>query len=450
MTRVVVVGGGAAGASAAARARRLDPQAEIVLVEATSMITHAPCGIPFAVAGVVGDYRELQTYSPEEFAEKRRIKVLTNTRVVDVDPDRKTVTLERAGGSREVLEWDKLVIATGAKPLIPPIPGVELEGILTIRHPVDVPRLRAELEKARVVGVVGAGYIGVEMAEALLHLGKRVLVFEMFDQVLPGALDPDVARIVEDEMRSAGVELHLSEKVVEFRGASGRVERVVTEKGEYRVDRVVLAVGVRPNTDLAVKAGARLGPTKAVEVNEYMETSVPDIYAAGDVAEKRHRITGKRVWTPLAPIANKEGQVAGANAVKGRFLRFPGVLGTAVTKFKDLYIARTGLTVKEAEREGFKVVSKLIKARTRSHYYPEARPVYVKLVAEEASGRILGFEAAGWDPVVASYADIVAVAIQNNMTIEDLFFADIGYMPAAAPVWHPVIVAARVLSGGRF
>jgi NADPH-dependent 2,4-dienoyl-CoA reductase/sulfur reductase-like enzyme len=450
MVRVVVVGGGAAGASAAARARRLDPEAEVVLVEATSMITHAPCGIPFAVAGIVRDYRELQTYSPEEFAEKRRIRVMVNTRVVDVDSDKRIVVLEKPDGSREKLEWDKLVIATGAKPLVPPIPGVELEGILTIRHPVDVPRLRAELEKARVVGVVGAGYIGVEMAEALLHLGKRVLVFEMFDQVLPGALDPDVAKIVEDEMRKAGVELHLSEKVVEFRGSNGHVSRVVTEKGEYEVDKVILAVGVRPNTELAERAGARLGPTRAVEVNEYMETSVPNVYAAGDVAEKRHRVTGKRVWIPLAPTANKEGQVAGANAVKGRFLRFPGVVGTSITRFGDLYIARTGLTVKEAEREGFKTVSKLIKARTRSHYYPEARPVYVKLVAEEGSGRILGFQAAGWDPVVASYADIVAVAIQNGMTIEDLFFSDIGYMPAAAPVWHPVIVAARVLSGGRF
>jgi len=447
MVRVVIVGGGAAGASAAARARRLDPSAEVVLIERGSMITHAPCGMPYAIGGIVKSHEELMTYSPEEFERERNIKVLIRTEVVDVDVDKRVVVVKR-GDSAEKIAWDKLVIATGAKPLVPNIPGVELKGILTMRHPDEVPHLKGHLEKARTVAVVGGGYIGVEMAEVLLEMGKRVLLFEMFDQVLPAALDPDVAVIVAEEMKSRGVELHLGEKVVEFKG-SDHVNKVVTEKGEYQVDEVVLAVGVRPDVDLAVRAGAKLGETGAVYVNEYMETTVPDVYAAGDVAEKVHRVTGRRVWMPLAPTANKEGQVAGGNAVKGRVLKFPGVVGTAVTKFYDLYIARTGLGEKEAAQLGFKVQSSLIKARTKAHYMPNASPVHVKLVAEESTGRILGAQIIGKSQVVAAYADIMAVAIQSGYTISDLFFSDLGYMPDTAPVWHPLIVAARVLSKGR-
>ena len=447
MARVVIIGGGAAGASAAARARRLDPNAEIVMIEAGSMITHAPCGIPYAVSGVVADYKSLMTYSPEEFEKERNIKVLVNAKAVDVDPDKRTVTVVR-GGRGETLQWDKLIVATGARPLVPRIPGVELPGILTVRLPDDVPMLKSELAGASTVGVVGGGYIGVEMAEALLHLGKKVVLFEMMDRLLPAALDADMASLVADEMKKRGVELHLGEKVVEFRGSGGRVSAVVTDKGEYRVDKVILAVGVKPDVDLALKAGAKLGETGAVAVNEYMETAAPDVYAAGDVAEKVHRLTGRKVWIPLAPSANKEGQVAGGNAVKGRALRFPGVVGTAVTKFFDLYIARTGLGEEEAQRLGIKYDKAVIKARTKAQYYPGYAPVHVKMLADQ-SGRILGVQVLGWDHIVAAYADIVAVAIERGATIEDLFFADIGYMPATAPVWHPLIVAARVLSRGK-
>ncbi|MEM1572050.1 MAG: FAD-dependent oxidoreductase [Pyrobaculum sp.] len=447
MVRVVVIGGGAAGASAAARARRLDPNAEVILIERGSMITHAPCGMPYAIGGIVKSHEELQTYTPEEFEKERNIKVLIRTEVVDIDAEKKTVTVRR-GGAQETIIWDKLVIATGAKPLVPRIAGVELKGILTMRHPDEVPTLKGHLEKAKTVAVVGGGYIGVEMAEVLLELGKKVLLFEQFDQVLPGALDADVAALVADEMRTKGVELHLGEKVVEFRGAE-HVNKVVTEKGEYQVDEVVLAVGVRPDVDLAVRAGAKLGETGAVYVNEYMETTVPDVYAAGDVAEKVHRVTGKRVWIPLAPTANKEGQVAGGNAVRGRVLKFPGVVGTAVTKFYNLYIARTGLSEKEANALGLKAQSALIKARTKAHYMPGAETVHVKLIAEESTGRLLGGQIVGKSSVVAAYADILAVAVQSGYAVSDLFFSDIGYMPDTAPVWHPLIVAARVLSRGK-
>ncbi|CCC82057.1 FAD-dependent oxidoreductase [Thermoproteus tenax] len=448
MARIVIVGGGAAGASAAARARRLDPNAEITMIEAGGMITHAPCGIPYAVSGVVADYRSLMTYTPEEFEKERNIRVLTHTKAVDVDVDKRTITISR-GGREEALQWDKLVIATGARPLVPKIPGVELSGVLTVRLPDDVPHLRAELDKATTVGIIGGGYIGVEMAEAALRLGKKVVLFEMMDRLLPAALDSDMSAVLAEEMRKYGVDLHLGERVVELKGSGGVVSAVLTERGEYRVDKVILAVGVRPDVELATKAGVKLGETGAVNVNEYMETSVPDVYAAGDVAEKVHRLTGRRVWIPLAPSANKEGQVAGGNAAKGRVLKFPGIVGTAATKFFDLYIARTGLSEFEAQQLGIKYEKAVIKARTKAQYYPGYAQVHVKMLAEQGTGRILGVQVLGWDHAVVSYADISAIAIERGATIEDMFFADISYMPATAPVWHPLIVAARVLSRGK-
>lgn len=447
MVRVVIVGGGAAGASAAARARRLDPNAEVVLIERGSMITHAPCGMPYAIGGIVKSHEDLMTYRPEEFEKERNIRVLTRAAVLDVDVDKRMVAVQR-GSSVEKIQWDKLVIATGAKPLVPKIPGVDLKGVLTMRHPDEVPEIKGHLEKAKTVAVVGGGYIGVEMAEVLLEMGKKVLLFEMADQLLPATLDPDTAAIVAEEMKSRGVELHLGEKVVELAG-TGHVSKVVTEKGEYNVDEVILATGVKPDVDLALKAGAKLGETGAVYVNEYMETTVPDVYAAGDVAEKTHRLTGRRVWIPLAPTANKEGQVAGGNAVRGRVLKFPGVVGTAVTKFYNLYIARTGLSEREASQLGLKTQSALIKARTKAHYMPGAETVHVKLIAEESTGRILGAQVLGRSQIVAAYVDIVAVAAERGYTVSDMFFADIGYMPDTAPVWHPLIVAARVLSRGK-
>lgn len=444
---IAIIGGGAAGASAAARARKLDPQARVVLFERGPMITHAPCGIPYAVAGIVKDHERLQTYTPEEFSRDRNIEVYTNSEVTQVDVGSRTLTALVQGSARR-FSWDRLIIATGAKPLVPPISGVDLKGILTVRLPPDTPRLKEELGEAKTVAIVGSGYIGVEMAEAMLHLGKKVLIFEVFDKPLPQMLDNDVARIVAEEMASKGADLHLNEKVVEFKGRE-HVELVVTERGEYKVDKVVLAVGVRPDTKLAREIGARLGETGAIYVDEYMETSVPDVFAAGDAAETVHRVTGMRVWIPLAPAANKMGQVAGANAARTRSIRFPGVTGTSITKFFDLYIAKTGLNEGEASRLGIRTRAALIRARSTAGYYPGGSPVYVKMIVG-SDDRVIGVQVVGYDKSVAGYIDVAAVLIERGATIEDVFFSDLSYMPATAPVWHPLIVAARVLSQGRF
>ncbi|MCS7146220.1 MAG: FAD-dependent oxidoreductase [Nitrososphaerota archaeon] len=446
--KIVIIGGGAAGASAAARARRLAPEAEITLIESSSMITHAPCGIPYAISGIVPSYKMLKTYDVSRFTSERRINVLTQATAQTIDVEDRTVKVS-VNGRLEKLKWDALIIATGAKPLIPKLEGIEEVSPITLRHPEDVASVKARLEKARKVAVVGGGYIGVEVAEALVELGKETMLFEMMDRLLPASIDREISEILEAGMTSAGVDLHLSEPVRSFARREGKVV-LATDKDEYAVDDVVLGIGVKPNVELAVEAGVKLGVTGAVSTNEYMETNVEGVFAAGDLVEKYHLVLRRKSWIPLAPAANKEGQVAGANAVKPGSLRMRGIVGTSVTKFKELYVARTGLSQVEAESNGFKVESTLITARSRAGYYPRGRDVTVKMVVEEKSGRILGVQAVGLDPVVASYADIAALAVERGLSIEDLFLSDLGYMPATAPVWHPLIVAARTLSKGRF
>lgn len=446
LSRVIVVGGGAAGASAASRAKRVDPSAEVYLIEATDMITHGPCGIPYVISGII-DKNKLVVYTPEVFEKERGIRVLINSKVVDIDVDKRIVEVYR-NKRFEKLKWDKLILATGALPKVPGVPGVSLDNVITIRHPAYVDELIKVISDKDIVAVVGGSYLGIEVVEALLERGKKVLLFEMFNHLLSTSMDEDVASIVEGEVLSRGVELHLSEKLVEIRGGN-RVENIVTDKGEYRVGAVILATGVKPNIELAKRTGLRIGETGAVEVNEYMETNVEDVYAAGDLVEKYHRVLNKKVWMPLAPSANKEGLVAGANAVKHRLLKFPGIIGTAITKFYDLVIAKTGLTEKEAKQYNISYEAKVIKTRTKAHYYPGAAEVHVKLIAEKRMGKVIGAQIIGKDHIVAGYIDIASVAIERGMTIEEIFFSDLSYMPATAPVWHPLIVASRVLSKGK-
>jgi NADPH-dependent 2,4-dienoyl-CoA reductase/sulfur reductase-like enzyme len=446
LMNIVVIGGGAAGASAAVRAKRVNPNANVVLIEATDMVTHGPCGIPYFIEGIVKDKNNLVTYTPEYLEKNRGVKVLVNTRAVDIDVDKKVIVVEKKGSQLKTIKFDKLVIATGAKPII--IGGTDRENVIALRHPAEVDKVKIVIDQAKKVAVIGGSYLGIEMAEALTAIGKRVILFEKEPQLMPKSLDPDIAKVIEDEMVSKGIELHLSEPVVELVG-NKKVEKIVTTKSEYTVDAVVLAIGVKPNTDLARKAGVKLGVEDAIAVNEYMETSIEGIYAAGDAVEKFHKLLKKKVWIPLATSANKEGQVAGANAAGGRVLKFGGIVGTAVTKFYDLYIARTGLSEREARENNVKYRSTTIKVRTKAHYYPGSAEVVVKMIVDD-NDVIVGFQAVGKDIAVAYYADIAAVSIDRRMSIEDLFFADLGYMPATAPVWHPLIVAARVLSRGKF
>lgn len=415
----------------------MKPSARVAVFERSGYVSYAPCGLPYYLGGLAESVDQLVHYTVDVFR-KRGIDVFVHAEVVEVAQGYARV---RVGGEEKGYEWDKLILATGARPRLPPIKGLDLEGVFTLRTLEDGERARRGIQSARRVAVIGGGYIGLEVAENLKRVGKEVIVFEILPHVMP-ALDADVASLVEEELVRNGVELHLGRGVREIAGEA-RVKRVVTDEGEYRVDAVFVATGVAPETELAKQLGARLGPTGAVQVNKRMETSVKGVYAAGDVAEAINLVTGKPDWFPLAPVANKMGYVAGANAA-GFSVEFPGAVGTAITKVFGLEIGRTGLTEERAAKEGFEPVSVKVKTATRPSYYPGGSEITVKLIADRRSGRLLGGQVVGGEGVLAR-VNALAALLAKGGTVEDLFFADLAYAPPFATVWDPLVVAARVM-----
>lgn len=306
----------------------------------------------------------------------------------------------------------------------------------------DAERLYEETRESEVVGVVGAGYIGLEMTEAFAEMGKKVVVFETLGRVMPN-MDEAVSKTIEDELDEHGVELHLNEAVEAFEGEDG-VEEIATERGSYPVDIVLLSAGVRPNTSMAEKIGLDLGVTKAVKVDEFLKTSDPDVYVAGDNVETVGLVSGRPTYAPLAPAANKMGRTVGDNLAAGDERTFPGVVGTAITKIFDLNIARTGLTLTEAEEFGFDAAAVDITHGTRGHYYPDGREINVRLVACKETHRILGGQFTGSEGV-AGRVNTLAAVITNYMKAEDLSMLDLAYAPPFAPVWDSLTVAANVI-----
>jgi NADPH-dependent 2,4-dienoyl-CoA reductase/sulfur reductase-like enzyme len=440
MVRVAVVGGGAAGMTAASRVRKLVKDAQISVFEESEFVSYAPCGIPYLVEGLVHDPADLTMYSPEFFRKERNIDVHTSCRVENIDLSAKTLTYQE-NEEQTPLSWDKLVLATGAEPIVPKIGGIEMENVFTAKFIEDGIKIRKAAAKAKDVVVVGGGYIGVEMAEAFVVSGKRVTVMEMLPNVLAN-LDPEVSEIVQNELSANRVVLKLEENVLELLGGD-EVKRVVTDKGEYSADLVVVAVGFRPKVEIAEKIGARIGGTGAIDVEDTMETSLADVFACGDCAETTHLVTGKKVWIPLGPTANKMGYVAGTNLFGGT-MRFPGIVGTAFTKVFDLRVARTGLTENEAKGNGFEVSSALIRAGTRAHYYPSSEQITLKIISDRATGRLLGAQCVGKEGVTGRINAFSALLGMKAST-RDLFFSDFGYAPPFAHVWDPLVIAARVI-----
>jgi NADPH-dependent 2,4-dienoyl-CoA reductase/sulfur reductase-like enzyme len=414
--------------------------AEILVFEQRGFVSYAPCGIPYYVEGLVNQPEELVTYSPAFFKNERDIDVHVHAYVEDVDVSEKTLTYVE-DRIRKTVEWDKLIIATGAEPVKPRIPNIEVDKIFTVKFIEDAMKIREAAIHADNIVIVGGGYIGVEMAEAFRVLGKTVTVIEMLPHILPN-LDPEVSEIVARKLAENGVRLRLGEQVHEFIG-DDEVERVVTDKTNYDADLIVLAVGVRPNTTLARKLGVQIGKTGAIEVENTMETSLSDVYACGDCVETVHLVTGEKAWIPLAPAANKMGYVAGNNVFGGR-LEFPGVFGTAFTKTFDLHIARTGLAEVEAQNNALTTASAFITTRSRAGYYPQGQELNIKVIAEKSSGKLLGAQCVGAE-AVTGHINAFATLLAAHADVKELFFSDFGYAPPFAQVWGPLVIAARVI-----
>lgn len=441
-----MIGGDAAGMSAASQARRLKgpDELEIVAFERGHFTSYSACGIPYWVGGDVTEPEQLIARTPEEHR-ARDIDLRMRTEVLEIDVDRQRVRArDLESGAESWTSYDKLVIATGARPIRPDMPGVDAPGVHGVQTLDDGQALIDTLAHARgrEAVVVGAGYIGVEMAEALINRGYEVTVVNRGSEPM-STLDPDMGRLVHQAMEGLGITMVDDAAVTKvLTGEDGRVRAVATENAEYPADVVVLGIGVRPETTLARAAGLPLGSHGGLLTDLAMRVrGHENIWAGGDCVEVLDLVSGQERHIALGTHANKHGQVIGTG-VGGGYATFPGVVGTAVSKVCDLEIARTGLREKDVRRVGLQFVSVTIESTSRAGYYPGASPMTVKMLAERRTGRLLGVQIVGREGA-GKRVDIAAVALTAGMTVEQMTALDLGYAPPFSPVWDPVLVAAR-------
>src|SRR4030043_144925 len=442
--RFLVVGGVAAGPKAAAKARRCDPEMEIVIYQAEDDISYAGCGLPYYISGVIKERQELISRTPGQFAQEG-IRILKNRRIEKIDIRNHAVTGRKIGSGETFTDhFDRLALATGAYPIRPEIEGMDLNNVFYLRSIFDADAIFQGIrsESIRNVVIAGGGYIGLEMAESLVDLGKNVAFVELAPQILT-LFDEDFAGILRQYLEKKGVKIFTSEGIKALEGKEGKVTHVQTVSHELETDVVLMSLGVRPQVELAKQAGLRIGETGAIWVNEKMETSAEGVYAAGDCAETTHLITGKRVWIPLGSNANKQGRVVGGN-VGGGNLIFPGVMGTTVFKCFEWNLAKTGLSIAEAKKAGFQPIQAIVRGFDRAHYYPEGKESTLKVIADEKTGRILGGQAMGEGPS-DKFIEILVMALHAKMNCQELASVDLAYAPPYSPVLSPIIVAANVL-----
>ncbi|MGW1274479.1 FAD-dependent oxidoreductase [Streptomyces sp. NPDC002491] len=444
--RLVVIGGDAAGMSAASRARRLKgpDELEIVAFERGHFTSYSACGIPYWVGGDVAERDDLVARTPEEHR-ARGIDLRLRTEVTEIDVAGRRVRARAVdSGEQSWTSYDKLVVATGARPIRPDLPGADAAGVHGVQTLDDGQALIDTLSRARGrrAVVVGAGYIGVEMAEALINRGYEVTVVNRGSEPM-STLDPDMGRLVHRAMEGMGIAMVNDAEVTEVcTTPDGRVRAVRTEDAEYPADVVVLGIGVRPETALAQAAGLPVGAHGGLLTDLAMRVrGHEDVWAGGDCVEVLDLVSGQERHIALGTHANKHGQVIGAN-VAGGYATFPGVVGTAVSKVCDLEIARTGLREKDARRAGLRFETVTVESTSRAGYYPGASPMTVKMLAERRTGRLLGVQIVGREGA-GKRVDVAAVALTAGMTVEQMTALDLGYAPPFSPVWDPVLVAAR-------
>lgn len=440
--KIVIIGGNAAGMSAASKARRNNAQAEIVVIEKSGTVSYGACGLPYFISNEIKNAEDLLAVSIDDFRNKRNIDVRLFQSVKSFDPRKKIVEiLDGKEGTDYGESYDKLIIASGASAIMPDLPGKELQNIFTLRTLEDGIKIKnfIDRETPTQATIIGAGYIGLEMAEALSVRGLKVRVIEATPQVLP-YLDPDSAQLVADELDVKGVELLLGTMVTGFSG-SGKVEKIHLADGRIlETDLALVTVGIRPNTDLAKKAGVQTGPTGAIQVDARMQTNLRNVFAAGDCAESKCRVINKMTWVPLGTTANKQGKTAGDNA-SGGSSKFNGITTTSAVKVFDMEVASTGLNTTMAKKLKLPFDSVQIRSKTRAHYYPDFKDIWVKLIFNKQSGLLLGAQIIGGEGV-AKRIDILATALYAKMTVAQIAELDLSYSPPFAPVWDGVLLAA--------
>ena len=439
--RFVIIGGDAAGMSAASRARRNQPDLEIIVLEKTGDVSYSACGMPYNLADPEREMDDLVVRKASVFREKQGIDLRLGHGVEAIDRQAGMVRGHTSEGAPFEVPYDKLLIATGASPIIPDIPGTDLPGVMALKSLEDGRRIRrylAENDVRRAV-IVGMGYIGLEMAESFAERGIRVDLVKPRPRFLPWMAE-DLASVVQKELEDHGVGIHAGQEVRGIEPSGGGL-RVLCSETELEADIVLFAIGVRPESGLAEQAGLDLGAGGAIAVDRSLRTSDPLIYSAGDCADAFHVVSGKRVWIPLALRANRGGRAV-ADHVTGRDVSLDGVAGSAVFKVFDLQVARTGLTPNEARKAGFDPVEAVIFAQTRAHAHPGSSRIGVQMVGDLSSGRLLGVQMVGKEGA-AHRIDAAAVALHARMTVEQFHECDLAYAPPFGPTWDPMLIAAQ-------
>lgn len=440
--RILVIGANASGVEAASAARKKDRSAEITLLTLEKNAGYSRCGLPFVIGGVIPSFRDLIVY-PSAYFQMLKLNLRTETRVTAINTKEKTVTAVDKLGSTETLQYDSLVIATGADAFVPPIKGREKQGILSLRTLEDGEQIDAAVKAgAKSAVIMGAGLIGLETGVALIERGSKVTIVEMLPQILPMMLDPEMAEIVQESLEAKGMSILTGKTVEEFLGEE-KVTGIVAGGEKINADLFISAFGVRANTKLAVEAGIPLGETRAIKTNARMETDVRDVYAVGDCAEAPNIITHRPSCAQLGTIAVRQGKVAGTNAA-GDYALFAGVLASAVTRLFEIEAGVTGLTEAAAQRARVDVVTGAISSKTKADYYPEALPIKVKLVVEKESQRIIGAQVVGSEEVTQR-VNALSFAIQKQMTVRELAKADTAYAPPLNETWEPMVLAAEMV-----
>ncbi len=440
---LMIIGGDAAGMSAASRAKRSQPNLNITVLEKTTDVSYSACGMPYNIGDGARDIEDLVVRPASVFIDKQGINVLIGHPADKIDPDSKTVSGTNISGMQFQLNYDKLLIASGASPIMPDIPGVDLPGVMPLKSLEDGRKIKSYLTNHDVhkVVILGMGYVALEMCEAFRQRGIDVAMVKPRPQFLPW-MPAEMAAVVKSELEENGVNLHTGQTI----------EKIEYDNGSYHVtcneivlegDMVLVAMGVQPNSQIAEQCGIALGPNKAISVDKFMNTSKEDILAAGDCADAYHIVTGEKVWIPLALRASRAGWAA-ADTIVGKTSEVEGVAGTAVFKVLNLQVARTGLNKDEAAAAGFDPVSVLIKSRSRAHAHPGNTTIWVEMIGDKKTGRLLGTQMVGQEGT-AHRINAVAVALQNNMTVSKYCQLDLAYAPPFGPVWDPTLTAANQL-----
>ncbi len=444
--KYVIIGGVAGGATAAARLRRADEQAEILLLEKGKYISYANCGLPYYIGGVITEREKLLVQTPASFGKRFRIDVRIQNEVVAIHPETKTLVIRKADGQEYEETYDKLLLSLGANPVKPPLEGINSEGIFTLRNVEDTDRIKAYITDKQVkrAVVVGAGFIGLEMAENLYHAGVAVSVVEMGNQVM-APIDFSMAAYIHQHLTQKGVSLYLEEGVTHFERTEKGITVFLKSGKTIPADMVLLSIGVRPATALAQQAGLKLGETGGIWVDEHLETSVKDIYAVGDAIEYPHPLTGKPWLNYLANPANRQGRIVADNMVFGNTVSYEGAIGTSIAKVFDMTVASTGLAAKRLKQWGMEYQSSVTHSAAHAGYYPDALPLTLKLTFHPKTGKLYGAQCVGYDGV-DKRIDQIAMLIKHGGTVYDLMETEHAYAPPFSSAKDPIAIAGYVAS----